>query len=345
MSLSKRSNVSQDVGRKRKAAIDDNGDDVRILVPKQKPPLQLVSYPHVDTLHGVVEKTRQFCSYFNRVLGQFSGEIYQYHIKPEARVSVPNYLEKCSTLVGCEMSSMRGLMNGVAARMEKMENLLMKMPFPPRDVCRKNHLLNGFTPESIAKALFEFSKVHPIPPGMEFDQEKMEALKREAMHVENHGEILVDEASQDAVVEPLEDYSRENEELEIRQKDRVEEDKRLNGKKILPAKEGVIKMTYTNYHTKVMKMLTDKDMFGVEYKPYKKQYLKVIYNRIENEQGIGILNKMIEFFQLSYKAYEAIFVEGGRSVFGPADVKSDVQQHLAQVCHYFNANVSSTPLL
>lgn len=345
MSLSKCSNVSQAVGRKRKATTDDKGDDVRILVPKQKPPLQLVSYPHVDTLEGLVVKTRQFCTYFNRVLGRFSAEIYDYHIPPSTRPSVPNYLEKCSTLVGCEMSSTRGLMNGVAARVEKMEKLLMKMPFPPRDVCRKNHLLNGSTPESIAKALFEFSKVQPIPPGMEFDQEKMGALQREVVRMENHAEVIVDEASEAAVPEPLEDYSRENEELEIRREARAKEDKRLDGKMILPAKEGVVKMTYTNYHAKVMKMLTDKDAFGVEYKPYKKQYLKVIYNRIENERGIGMLNKLIGFFQLSYKAYEAIFVEGARSIFGPADVKSDIQQHMAQVYHYFNANVSSTPLL
>lgn len=161
-------------------------------------------------------------------------------------------------------------MNGVVVRMEKMENLLMKMFFFFRDVCRKNYFLNGFILEFIVKAFFEFLKVYFIFFGMEFDQEKMEALKREAMYVENYGEIFVDEVSQDVVVEFLEDYFRENEEFEIRQKDRVEEDKRLNGKKILLVKEGVIKMIYINYYIKVMKMLIDKDMFGVEYKFYKK---------------------------------------------------------------------------
>ena len=342
------SNVSQgktNAGQKRKATtktVNDDEDDVRILAPSKKPPIQLVSYPHIDTVNGALEKTREFCTYLNAVLGQFSNEAYLYHIPPATRASVPNYLEKCSTIVTCELSGIRGLMNGVSRRMEKVEGLLMKMPFPPRDVCRKNHILNGFTPESIAMALFQFSKAGPIPTDMEFGQDDLEAIKRLVKRVENHAEVIEEAAS--TVPEPLEDYSRENEEIEERKRSRVE-DKKLDGKKILPAKEGIVKMSYTNYHTKVMKMLAEKDVFGVEYKPYNKKHLKVIYNRIENERGSSVLNKLIEFFQLSYKAYEAIFVEGARSVFGPADVKSDVQQHLAQICHYFNVNVSSTPLL
>ena len=345
------SNVSQDttnVGRKRKADTEINNDDddngLRILAPKKKPPLQLISYRHVDNVRGMVGKAREFCRYINRVLSQFSNEVLLYHIPPATSATIPNYMEKCATLLACETGAMRGLLNGFARRMEKFESMLMKMPFPPRDIVRKDHVLNGFSPESISFALLEFSRVHKMPIDMEFSHDELEAVKRIATRKGNHADIIVAEETADGIPEPLEDYSREKEELETR-KQKKAEDKKLGGKKILDAKDGIIKMSYTTYHTKVMKLLSDKDVFGAEYKPYKKQYLKAIYNRISSERGDGILNVVIEFFQASYAAYEAIFVEGSRSIFGPADVRSDVQQHLAQIYHYFKTNVSTGPLL
>ena len=119
----------------------------------------------------------------------------------------------------------------------------------------------------------------------------------------------------------------------------------MDGKQILDEKDGVVKMSYTTYHTRVMKILADKDMFHSTYKPYKKQYLRGIYNTISCERGEEFVNRSVEFFQASYSAYEAIFVAGKRSIFGPADVKGDFEQHLAQTVHFFKHKISEEALL
>lgn len=87
------SSSSNDVGTKCKH--DD--DDVLIVAPKKKPPRQisidLVSYPHVDNLRGLVERSRRFSRYFNDTARAFSSEVLSYRSAlPKAEEKeIPNY--------------------------------------------------------------------------------------------------------------------------------------------------------------------------------------------------------------------------------------------------------------
>lgn len=324
---------------KRKNPLSEESEqaEVMILKPKRKPPvgLGLVSYPHVDNLGGVLEATRKFSRYFHRAFGQMSNELMAYHSGPETTEEgeLPNFAESCRLKVEHEALAIRSLLAGFTARVEKFKPFLQSMPIPPRDVCRKDHPLNGFPIRSIVSGLERYSWLSPIPTTMEFDRETLMRLKDDIEGCDGIRPVLREEESCD----PIEDYSDQN----GKKPDKITDE----GKKILEEKDGVVKMSYASYHLKVMKMLANKGTFGTVFHPYMRKHQKVIYQTIASQWGDKMVEKLTSFLQEAYSAYEAIFAKGKRSIFGPADVEEDVKQHLAQFVHHFKARVSREPLI
>ena len=238
------------------------------------------------------------------------------------------------------MLAIRGLLGGFTKRLEKYESLLLAMPFPPRDAIREHHILNSFQPRSIALGLERHTwRNGELPVDMQFDQVQLQSLKDDIMASEGVRPVLTEE---EGPPQPLEDYYQEAEWIVERS---AKEDKVMDGKKILEEKDGVVKLSCASYHFKVMKLLAAKNLFGRRFNPYKKSYQKVVYSAIAKSHADEMVEKITHFLQESHSAYEAIFVAGKRSVFGPADVEGDASQHLAQLVHFFKSKISSQPLL
>ena len=294
----------------------------------------------------MVQRARQFQCYFTPKSREFAREVLAHSTSPHTLQSteVPNFLESCSWRVENEILAIKGLLGGFTKRLEKLEPMLLSMPFPPRDACRQAHVLNGIPPRAIARGLErKLWKDGELPENMVFTQEQLKCLLEDIELSEgpenlSHPEpILLDDEKEDPV-RPVENYYDEAE--AVRQRAKAKKiDKELQGKKILEDKDGVVKLSFPSYHLKVMTLLADKNLFGKTFKPYKKSYQKHIYRVVADSHGDEMVEKFTLFLQESYAAYEAIFVEGKRSVFGPADVKADVSQHLAQLVHYFKAQL------
>lgn len=184
----------------------------------------------------------------------------------------------------------------------------------------------------------------PLPEDMRLDRDQMRDLKED---IEQEKGIIPQPLLSDeqvSIPQPLEDYS-EVASTSGTQSKQQKCDKRFEGKQILNQKDGVVKLSFASYHLKVMNLLASKGVFGKVYNPYKKAYQKVIHATIASIHGDDMVGKVINFIQESYSAYETIFVEGKRSLFGPADVVEDVKQHMAQIVHFFKVNVTEQPLL
>ena len=73
------SSSSNDIGTKRK---HDDDENVLIVARKRKAlqqiPIELVSYPHVNNLRELVERSRRFSRYFNNTARAFSSEVLSY---------------------------------------------------------------------------------------------------------------------------------------------------------------------------------------------------------------------------------------------------------------------------
>lgn len=323
-----------------------HNDDVQVLAPKTKPPRfisnDLISYLHTDNLTGLMIRTRAFTKYFHETFRAFQNEVLSYRsMMDRDHAKSENFLESCAIQLESEGMMIRTVLNNFSVRMENYQDLLMKMPFPPRDTIRVNHPLNAFSPDDISSAIQRLKKKIVLPNGMIFDAEKMTMLVEE-VQLDKIQPILEVEENIVEVPTPLGDYSVEASEAKRK---REEQSKMFEGKKILEAKDGVIKMSYSTYHFKVMQILAVNGFFGPMYVKYQKKHQKVIFQLIAGKHGENFVETMVAYLQASYAAYETIFKEGARSVFGPADVEGDVAQHLAQFFHFFKLQVSDTPLL
>lgn len=326
--------------------VSHNDNDVQVLAPKMKPPRsisdELISYPHKDNLTGLMVRTRAFTKYFHETFRAFSNEVLSYRsMMDRDHAKSENFLECCAIQLESEGMMIRTVLNNFSVRMENYQDLLMKMPFPPRDAIRVNHPLNGFSPDDISSAIQRLKKKIVLPDGMIFDAKKMPMLVEE-VQLDKIQPILEVEENIVEVPTPLEDYSVEASEAKRK---REEQSKMFEGKKILEAKDGVVKMSYSTYHFRVMQILAINEFFGPMYVKYQKKHQKVIFQLIAGKHGENFVEKMVAYLQASYGAYETIFKEGARSVFGPADVEGDVAQHLAQFFHFFKLQVSDKLLL
>lgn len=322
---------------------DDSDQELQILAPKEKasrPAVVLKSYPHVDNWRGIVRNTRNFSRYLHRCLNELGKEAFNYpsmmSLSSENDI-FPPFLEKCSLSLESEMISIRELFHSFSMKMERLEDVLLSFPFPPRDGIREYHPLNSIEPKVIALALMKAQLHSPLPDDMKFNREQMATLK-EDIASEQSIETFPLRDKEVPIPQPLEDYSQEAGGSGAK-------DKRFKGREIMNSKDGVVKLSYPSYHLKVMNLLATNGIFGKVYNPYKKSYQKVVYATIASIHGDEMVDKIINFLQASYSAYETIFIEGKRSLFGPADVETDVKQHLAQIVHYFKSNVSSEALL
>lgn len=317
--------------------------EVMILAPKTKPPLppqnakkiRLISYPHVNNLEGLLNDARDFSRSFHASFRALCNELLSYAGRDDKEV--PNFLESCSLKVEHEEMAIRGLLAGFNSRLEKFKPFIQKLPYPVRDGCREFHPLNGFSIASISNALTRRNMLTPLPTDMAFNQDELLALGEDIRACEGVQPILHDPP---ATVEPLEDYYHDDGETSSASNSGTKKNK-----KILDEKDGVRKLSFPAYHLRVMKLLADKGIFGKSFRPYEKRHQRVINNAIAAVSGDDMVQKFAAFLQESYQAYEEIFAEGKRSVFGPADVRGDVEQHLAQFYHYFKSRVSEEPLI
>ena len=330
----------QKPGKKRKPTELEQDPEVMTLVLKTKPPLpprnakkiRLISYPHVNNLEGLLNDARDFSRSFHASFRALCNELLSYAARDDKEV--PNFLESCSLKVEHEEMAIRGLLEGFNSRLETFKPFIQKLPYPVRDGCREFHPLNGFSIASISNALARRDMLTPLPTDMAFNRDELLALGEDIRACEGVQLILHD---QPATVEPLEDYYEGVSE--------VSSASNSGTKKILEVKDGIRKLSFTAYHLKVMKLLADKGVFGKAYRPYEKRYQRVINSAIASVSGDDMVQKFAGFLQESYQAYEEIFAEGKRSVFGPADVEGGVKQHLAQFYHYFKSRVSEEPLI
>lgn len=192
---------------------DDNNNDVQVLAPKMKPPRvissNLISYPHVDNLAGLMSRTRAFTKYFHETFRGFTNEVLSYRFMMDRdHAKSENFLESCAIQLESESMMIRTILNNFSVRMENYQDLLMKMPFPPRDAVRVNHPLNPFSPDDISSALQRLKKKIVLPNGMIFDAEKMTMLVEE-VQMDKMQPILEVEDNVTEVPTPLEDYSEE----------------------------------------------------------------------------------------------------------------------------------------
>ena len=154
-----------------------------------------------------------------------------------------------------------------------------------------------------------------LPTDMAFNQDELLALGEDICPCEGVQPILHDPP---ANMEPLEDYYEDDGEMSSASNWGTK-------KKILEVKDGIKKLSIPAYHLKVMRLLADNGVFGKAYRPYEKRYQCIINSAIAAISGDNMVQKFAAFLFESYQAYEEIFAEGKRNVFGPADVKGDVE--------------------
>ena len=123
----------------------------------------------------MTEKAREFGRYFHHAMVSF-------HTKYCCTTSSLQSLESPLTTwnqVENEIIAIRGLLAGFNSRLERLESLLMAMPFPPRDVVREKHVLNAIAPENIISALHRLSRSSTLPNGMKFSHAELTELKED----------------------------------------------------------------------------------------------------------------------------------------------------------------------